>query len=148
MGEDNTTKPVKINQTLPDGTVLNDMSKGNFDVRVSTGPSYTTKRVETAEMLMELTRSVPKIGELGADILVDNLDISGADKLAERLRKTLPPELLEDEDGEPIPTAPPPPPPPPNPADVAKADKDSAAADKLKAEAEQVRLDNIARMTS
>ena len=63
-----------------------------------------------------------------------------SDKLAERLKKALPPGMQEDEDGNPIPA----PPPQPDPAAVASAAKDAASAAKTEAEAEGQKLENIA----
>jgi hypothetical protein len=50
--------------------------------------------MDAAENLLEFARVVPKVGELGADMIVGNLDFEKADELAMRLRAALPPELL------------------------------------------------------
>lgn len=93
MGEDGKIEGyAKINQRSPDGsTIFNDISVGQFDIEVTTGPAYATKRLEAADKLMQLVQAAPQIGQLGADIIVQSLDVPHGDKLAERLKMTLPP---------------------------------------------------------
>ena len=102
LGEDGKEEEVSINQEVVDEAtgqtvLINDLSLGKYSVVVNVGPHYSTKRAETAYNLTELAGVVPRIGELGADIIISNLDFEGADEMANRLKKTLPPELTEDE---------------------------------------------------
>jgi hypothetical protein len=100
LGEDDEVeKFVEINKILPDGKKWNDVTRGKYDVVVSTGPAYATRRQEAAENLMKLSEN-PVIAQVGADILVRALDIPMADKLADRLKLMLPPGLDEDVDKE------------------------------------------------
>lgn len=99
MGEDGSIEGYsRINQRLPDGTVFNDISVGQFDLEVTTGPAYATKRMEAADKMMQLVQSVPAIGQIGGDIIVKSLDMPYGDKLAERLVMMLPPGLDEEAD--------------------------------------------------
>lgn len=92
MGEDDKIEGyAKINSMLPGGQVLNDISVGQFDLVVTTGPAYATKRMEAADKMMQLIQANPAIAQLGGDIIVEALDMPLGDKLAERLRATLPP---------------------------------------------------------
>ena len=104
LNEDETSDTVTINQTviLEDGSEakINDISLGKYDVLVTTGPSYGTKRAEAADGILKLVQAVPDTGKLILDILARNLDWPGAEEIAERFRKTLPPGLLEPEEGE------------------------------------------------
>jgi len=88
----------------------NDLTVGKYDVVVDTGPSYATQRSESAEYMLKLVNSDPDISKLGRDILVKNMDFMGADELAERLKKVLPPGLIDLKAGEqppkPLPPAP------------------------------------------
>lgn len=88
----------------------NDLTVGKYDVVVDTGPSYATQRSESAEYMLKLINSDPDISKMGRDILVRNMDFLGADELAERLKKMLPPGLIELKAGEeppkPLPPAP------------------------------------------
>ena len=90
--------------------MINDLSVGRFDIRVTIGPSFQTKRLEAAASITELMHALPpEIGAALADIAVRNMDIPDAEEAAGRIRNMLPPQALRD------PKAPPPP--PPNPLD-------------------------------
>jgi hypothetical protein len=100
LGEDGEVeKFVEINKMMPDGVKWNDITRGKYDVVVSTGPAYTTRRQEAAENLMKLTQ-IEGVAAVGSDILVRAMDIPMGDKLADRLKKMLPPGLDEDVDKE------------------------------------------------
>ncbi len=77
-----------------------DPSVGNYDVVINVGPSYTTKRQEAIESMMSLTNSFPQLTKVAGDLLVKNMDWPGAKEIAERLKKTIPPELAGDEEEE------------------------------------------------
>lgn len=100
MGEDGALeKFARINTMLPDGRIENDISVGLFDLEVTTGPAFATKRMEAADKMMALVQSVPAIGQVGADMIVKALDMPYGDKLAERLAMILvPPGMDEDVD--------------------------------------------------
>lgn len=92
--------------------MLNDLSVGRFDIRVTIGPSYQTKRLEAAQSIIELMQALgPQVAPLLADIAVRNMDIPDAVEASNRLKAMVPPQALQD------PNSPPPPPPPPNPAE-------------------------------
>lgn len=92
MGEDGAIEGyAAINKMLPDGTRLNDVSAGQFDLEVTTGPAFATKRMEAADRMMRLVQAVPGIGQAGADMIVKGLDIPYGDKLADRLALMLVP---------------------------------------------------------
>lgn len=101
---------VEVNKTIPAGDingqpiVINDLSAGRFDVRIKTGPSYSTSREEAKEQLGMLLQSNPQLLNIIGDLYFANLDFRGADKIAERLKKLLPPQL-SDEPQQPDPMA-------------------------------------------
>lgn len=104
---------VKVNQQVRDeqsGAMITvaDLGAARFGVRVTTGPAYTTQRAQAVDAMIELFRSVPKLGEIASDILARNMDWPGADELAERITRTLPPQLTAPggDDGPPQPPAP------------------------------------------
>jgi hypothetical protein len=87
------------------GTIYN-LGVGKYDVTISTGPSYTAKRQEAAENQMQLIQARPDIFSLVGDILLNNMDWPGADKMADRIKAMLPPPIqqLEQQNGKkPIP---------------------------------------------
>jgi hypothetical protein len=100
LGEDMQDEIVMVNQlhkTFNNDNRLYDLKTGRYDLIVSVGPSYESRRIEAAQNLINLIQSVPQIGLVSSDILVRNLDFPGAQELSDRLRKTIPPNLLEKE---------------------------------------------------
>lgn len=75
-----------------------DITVGRYSVTLTTGPSYATKRVEAVETLTSLVNSAPEVMAVGMDIIVDNMDIPGAEELAKRLKMNLPPGMRDEED--------------------------------------------------
>jgi hypothetical protein len=78
-----------------------DLGVGRYDVIVSTGPSYQSKRQEAVASMMALVQSYPQMMQAAGDLLVRNMDWPGAKEIADRLKKLLPPQLIADEDGDP-----------------------------------------------
>lgn len=81
-------------------TVLNDLTVGTYDVTVSTGPAYNTLRQETVANMIEVGGKWPKLFELAGDKLVGAMDWPGAEEIAERLKRALPPGIADDDDQE------------------------------------------------
>lgn len=71
---------------------------GKYDVRVSVGPNYSTKRAETAANMVEFVRAYPNAFPLVADLLAKNQDWPDADQFAERFKALLPPNARKPED--------------------------------------------------
>jgi hypothetical protein len=94
IGEDETQKFVRINDPMDPRAV--DLSVGMFDVALSTGTSYTTRRVEAAQAMMDAIQVWPNLMTVAGDLVAKAQDWPGADKLAERLKKTIPPQFLEE----------------------------------------------------
>ncbi len=69
---------------------LHDLTIGKYDLTVSSGPSYTTRRQEAAEQMMQLIQAFPQAAQVAGDLLVKNLDWPGADELAKRLKTLVP----------------------------------------------------------
>lgn len=88
----------------PDGkNKIHDLTIGEYDVAIETGPSYATKRLEAAASMEKVIKAYPQLMGIAGDILVGAMDWAGADELAERIKKTIPPNLLEDDKKIPIP---------------------------------------------
>lgn len=103
LHEDGTSEMVKINQPHEENGVkkMYDMTYGRYDVEVTTGPSFLTKRVEAAESMAQFAQAYPPLMQVAGDLMVRNMDWPGADKVAERLKTMLPPQLQEAENGQP-----------------------------------------------
>ena len=100
-GEDSGTRFVEINKPIltPDGLkIQNDLTRGKYDIRVGVGPSFRTRRIEAAASMVELARVFPQVLQIAGDLVAKNLDWPGADEMAKRLKKLLPPGIADDED--------------------------------------------------
>jgi hypothetical protein len=102
IGEDEQAKLLKIND--PMDPTAPDLSTGGYDVAITTGASYTTRRVEAAQAMMEAVQVFPQMMTVAGDLVAKAQDWPGAEELANRLRKTIPPQYLEetDEHGQPV----------------------------------------------
>ena len=114
---DGTGDFVKINEEIVDTqtgkvALLNDISFGKYDVSIATGPNYATKRLEAAANLLDCTKAVPQVAQVAPDLIAKSMDFEDIEEVTERLRKTLPPEMLSPEEKEEISKNMPPPPPP------------------------------------
>lgn len=77
-----------------------DIGVGRYDVTISVDKNYQTKRQEAVATQLDLMKNLPQQAPLFADITVANMDIPGAKEISARLKKTLPPQL-QDQDGTP-----------------------------------------------
>lgn len=100
LGEDGEVEKFEaINQIMPDGAKWHDVTRGRYDVVVTTGPAYSTKRQEAADAMLKLA-DTPQVQALGMDMVVRALDLPMGDKLADRLKNALPPGIDEELDKE------------------------------------------------
>lgn len=104
IGEDDKQKLMVINNPNDPDSI--DVTVGKYDVTLITGPSFTTQRQESADALMTLVQTSPEIMAIGGDIVAKALDFPEAQALGRRIRKTIPPQLLDGEDDEGTPTDP------------------------------------------
>lgn len=105
VNEDGTSTQVPVNgaqppQMSPEDQAqqkalprLYDLTTGKYDVTCEAGPSFTTRREEAATQIMEFIRVYPAAAPIIGDLLAKNMDWPGADEIADRLRKMLPPQL-------------------------------------------------------
>lgn len=96
IGEDESTKLVNINDPMdPDSP---NIAVGKYDVAMSTGASYTTRRLEAADAMMQAIQVYPELMGIAGDLVIKAQDWPGAEELSERLIKTIPPQLLSDKE--------------------------------------------------
>ena len=88
LGEDMTDKVIMLNQQSTDGN-LYDMSIGEYEVVVDVGPTYETKRTETAQNLINVITALPNVGQVVSDILMRQLDFPMSDEAADRLKRVI-----------------------------------------------------------
>ena len=110
VGLDGEVDMVKINPTQPEavkkivdeqGMVIEKVynpSVGTYDVVVTTGPSYMTKRQESLDAMSQLLQGNPQLWSVAGDLFVKNMDWPGAQEMAKRFAKTIDPKLMQDDD--------------------------------------------------
>lgn len=105
IGEDDQQEIVWVNKSFKrkGEEVQYNLDYGQYDVVCESGPSFATKRQEASESMLELSRNAPQLMGVAGDLLVKNLDIPGANEISERLKKTLPPGVIDDPEKKPIP---------------------------------------------
>lgn len=75
-----------------------DITEGRYDVSITTGPSYTTKRRQASESMLNMVNAMPDTLAVAADQIIENQDWPGAEKIAKRLRANLPANLVDPND--------------------------------------------------
>jgi hypothetical protein len=98
LGEDDSVKVKRVNDPMNPDSI--DINRGKYDIALETGPSYSTKRVEAAESMIQFFQAVPQAGQVAGDLIAKAQDWPMADDIAERLKKTLPPGIADDADEE------------------------------------------------
>lgn len=76
-----------------------DLSAGKYDVTVTAGPTYQSRRQESVAAMSEFVRAFPPAFPLVGDILTKAMDWPGAQQVSQRLKKMLPPQLQDQPDG-------------------------------------------------
>jgi hypothetical protein len=61
---------------------------------VQTGPSYATRRKESADAMLTLVGTQPELMQTIGDLVIGGLDWPGAKDIAARIKTTIPPEVL------------------------------------------------------
>jgi hypothetical protein len=96
LGEDEAPKIVAINQKQKDGKEYK-FGAAKFDVIVTMGRSFSTKRMESFDMMSSIIQASPDILPMVGDIFFRNSDLAGADQLADRFKAMLPPQIQQAE---------------------------------------------------
>lgn len=96
IGADETVKFRKINDPMNPEAI--DLSVGKYDVALTSGTSYTTRRQAAAQAMMDAIQVWPQLMQVAGDLVAKAQDWPGAEQLAERLAKTIPPQYLTEEE--------------------------------------------------
>ena len=91
LGEDETEEVISVNKPVQDMQtgefiLTNDLAAGHYDIKMATGPSFSTRKQETAEQLSQIIAQNPDMSSLVGDILFKNMDLVGGDEVISRLR--------------------------------------------------------------
>ena len=85
IGSDGQPDMTTINQANEIGEVLNDVTVGEYDVVMDTGPGFQTKRQQAVESMMPLLTGNAELFNIAGDLVFRNMDFPGADVIADRL---------------------------------------------------------------
>jgi hypothetical protein len=110
MGEDGSETEVKID---PEATqamqkqkvqgqndkyeVIFNPNVGSYDVEADIGPAFATRRQEAFNAISQILAQNKDLTLVIGDLLMKNADFPGADEMAQRLRRMVPPQALGDE---------------------------------------------------
>lgn len=134
LGKDMREKIVEINRRHGGKEKVFDLTIGQYDVDIDTAGSYSTQREEFQDKITNLLPSIPPEQTAAiTDILFEMQDFHRADDIARRIKKTLDPSLLDEEDREEREEQPP----QPTYEEVLQQVLDSVEAEKAKAEKEE-----------
>lgn len=113
VGLDGDVELVKVNPDQPEamqkikdenGAVVERIFNpgvGTYDVMVTTGPSYMTKRQEGAEWMTTALQGWPQGWQVFGDLAVRSMDVAYAQEISERIKRTIPPNILGEGDESP-----------------------------------------------
>jgi len=74
---------------------------GTYDVMVTTGPGYMTKRQEALDAMSQILQANPQLWTVAGDLFIKNMDWPGAQEMAARFKKILDPKVLSEGDQSP-----------------------------------------------
>ena len=78
--------------------VLNDITVGDYQVVVEAGKAFATRRKESVDGMIKWSQAFPQQAPMVADLVIENMDVPGGTQIAERIRRSLPPNIINDPD--------------------------------------------------
>jgi hypothetical protein len=96
IGDDGKPELLTVNQRDSAGRVLNDMTVGQYDVVMDTGPGYNSKRQEAVASIGPILAGDPALMDKIGDLYFRNQDFPGADVIADRLATLNPLAQIDD----------------------------------------------------
>ena len=100
IGDDGKGEVVNLNQRIQDENgvekILNDVTVGEYDVVMETGPGYNSKRQEAVESMVQMMGVDPDLMKQAGDLVFRNMDFPGADIIADRLAAANPLAQIDD----------------------------------------------------
>ena len=100
IGDDGKPEMVTINQQSKDDNgvekVLNDVTVGEYDVVMETGPGYNSKRQEAVDSMVQMLSVDPQLMQQAGDLIFRNMDFPGAEVIADRLAAVNPMAQIDD----------------------------------------------------
>jgi len=100
LGNDDAEDYVRINtfEVDPDTgeqVKVHDLSEGKYDVTITVGPGFATRRQEAAEMYGAMNDKDGMLMGIAGDLMFKAMDLPYADEISERIKATLPPQIQQ-----------------------------------------------------
>ena len=107
IGDDGTEKTVRLDSNIQkpymerqgeQGVVsIYNPGIGKYDVDVYMGPSFATKRQEAVDSMVQMSGQDKNLMAVAGDLVYKNMDWPYAQEISDRVRRTIPANILEDE---------------------------------------------------
>lgn len=100
LGSDGSEDYKRVNQVVVDPQTMqpikvNDLAAGRYDVTVTVGPSFSTKRQEASETYLQLAQASPEVMAVAGDLIFKAMDLPYSEDIADRLKAMLPPPIQQ-----------------------------------------------------
>lgn len=99
IGADGTPELISLNERKQDEMgvtqILNDVTVGEYDVVMETGPGYQSKRMQAVDAMVPIMQANPELFKIAGDLVFKNMDFPGADVIADRLASMNPMAQLD-----------------------------------------------------
>jgi hypothetical protein len=95
LGVDGAEKYLMINGPDPQTQEIRDITRGKYDVAVTTGPGFSTQREMAAEIYTQMMQANPALFPIAGDLIFKSMDLPYSDKMAERMQAMLPPQIQQ-----------------------------------------------------
>lgn len=105
--KDGKSESIVLNKQNPDGSVSNRIEGGEYDIEISSGPSFAVQKEMALEFFQQTIAANPQVFNLVADLWAENLDIQYRDQVVDRFKTLVPPQILAKEEGKELPPQPP-----------------------------------------
>ncbi|MDE3022976.1 MAG: hypothetical protein KGI54_14150 [Pseudomonadota bacterium] len=96
IGDDGQPDMITVNDNTAINKIENDVTIGEYDVVMDTGPGFNTKREEAVDALMTLLQGNPQLMQIAGDLIFRNMDFPGAEVIADRLAAANPLAQIDD----------------------------------------------------
>lgn len=99
LGEEDDKSTIELYSTDEEGNMV-DFGDGKFNVSITMGPAYSTRRQEAAEAMMEFMKVYPEARQVIGDLFSKAMDWPLSQQISKRLEFLLPPGVKEGEENE------------------------------------------------
>lgn len=94
INEEGASKFESVNQEVYDQNtgqmiMMRDLSQGHYDVYVTTGRSFASRKTEGLNAMVKMAQVYPALLEMGGDVFAKSLDAPFVNQVAERIREDM-----------------------------------------------------------